>query len=382
MRICVAPDSFKESLTAVEAAEWIARGVRRACPSCEIDIVPMADGGEGTVAALVSATGGRIEHAEVTGPLGERLTAAFGLLGRSRGRTTAVIEMAAASGLELVPPELRNPMLTTTYGTGELIRAALDAGARRILVGIGGSATVDGGVGMAQALGARFFDDSGGEVGRGGQVLASIAGVDLTHLDSRLTECAVEVACDVGNILTGAGGAAQVYGPQKGATPEMVEKLDHGLAVLADVVRRDAGIDVERLPGAGAAGGLGAGLVAFAGACLRPGVNIVTEAVRLRERMAGCDLAITGEGKLDAQTAWGKAPAGVACIAAELGVPVLALAGCIYDYEALAALGFAASFSIVDRPMASDEAFRRAGELLERTASQAVAAFLAGMRRH
>jgi len=375
VKICVAPDSFKESLTAVEAAEWMARGVRRACPDCEIDAVPMADGGEGTVAALVNATGGSVERAEVTGPLGERVEAAFGVLGDG---ATAVIEMAAASGLELVPPGRRNPMLATTYGTGELIGAALDTGARRIIVGIGGSATVDGGVGMAQALGAHFCDESGDEVGRGGQALADIARIDLTHLDGRACRSTIEVACDVDNPLTGPSGAAPVYGPQKGATAEMVERLDRNLAHLAAVVRRDLGRDVEHIPGAGAAGGLGAGLVAFLGARLRPGVEIVMEAVGLRRRMAGCDLVITGEGKLDAQTAHGKAPAGVAGIARELNVPVLALAGSVEDHDRLAASGFTACFSIVDRPMTADEAFGKAGELLARAAERAMAAFLAG----
>ena len=255
MKICIAPDSFKESLTAIEAAECIAAGVTKAAPDCDVVMVPVADGGEGTVPAIINATGGRMRQAGVTGPLGEAVNAQFGLLDDGE---TAVMEMAAASGLELVAPDKRNPMRTTTHGTGELISAALEAGVRKIIVGVGGSATIDGGAGMAQALGVRLLDGNGKPIGAGGGALAGLRSIDLSGLDSRISETRVQVACDVDNPLTGPTGAAEVYGPQKGATPEMVRQLAHNLELLAEVIRRDLGIDVEHLPGAGAAGGLGA----------------------------------------------------------------------------------------------------------------------------
>ena len=376
MRICIAPDSFKESLSAVEAAESIARGVRNVSADFEIVSVPMADGGEGTVSTLVHATGGRTVSVRVTGPLGEPVDAEFGLLGDG---TTAVIEMAAASGLALVRPDRRNPMIATTCGTGELVKAALDHGARKIIIGIGGSATVDGGAGMAQALGVRFLDQSGRDIPRGGGGLASLHSIDLTGLDARIRQTEILVACDVDNPLTGQRGAAPVYGPQKGATPEMVQQLSENLGRLAAVIRRDAGVDVEHLPGAGAAGGLGAGLVVFLNARLRPGIEIVMEAARLDERMAGCDLVFTGEGRLDQQTLHGKVPLGVARLASEYGIPVIALAGCVgRDRTGLNAAGIGAFFSIMDCPMSLDDAFSRAAELLAATAEQAVRAFLLG----
>ena len=336
----------------------------------------MADGGEGTVSAMVSATEGRLLKATVTGPLGEQVEAEFGVLGDGQ---TAIIEMAAASGLELVPPDKRNPMLTTTFGTGELIRAALDAGCRKIIVGVGGSATVDGGAGMAQALGARFLDADGKPIGPGGGSLAALKAIDLSGMDARLSDARIEVACDVDNPLTGPKGAAAVYGPQKGATPEMARQLDSNLEHLAAVVRSDLGLDVEQLPGAGAAGGIAAGLVAFLAAELRPGIDIVIESAGLEEKMKGCDLVITGEGKLDSQTAHGKAPVGVARLAAGLGIPVMAFAGCVEDHPQLVAAGLGASFGILNCPMPLDEAFRRAPELLTAAAEQAFRAFLMGL---
>jgi len=380
MRICVAPDSFKESLSAVEAADAIARGIRNVGADIDAVLVPMADGGEGTVSALVAATGGRTLSARVTGPLGEPVDAEFGLLGDG---STAAIEMAAASGLALVPPDRRNPMLATTLGTGELVKAALDLGARRIIIGIGGSATVDGGAGMAQALGARLLDESGRDIPRGGAGLAKLHSIDLSNLDPRIRNTEILVACDVDNPLTGPRGAAPIYGPQKGATPQMVRDLSENLGRLAAAIRRDIGVDVEQMPGAGAAGGLGAGLVAFLNARLRPGIQIVIEAVRLDERMAGCDLVITGEGKLDQQTLHGKVPLGVARQAAEYCIPVIALAGCVGpDRTGLNAAGIAAFFSIIDCPMNTEDAFSRAAELLAATAEQAVRAFIIGRSRN
>ncbi len=269
-KIVIAPDSFKECLAAEEVASAMAEGVRAAAPEAEVVCVPMADGGEGTVRALVAATGGTLHRATVTGPLGEPVEAEFGILGDA---TTAVIEMAAASGLPLVPPDRRDPAKTTTFGTGALIRAALDLGAGRLLLGIGGSATVDGGAGMAQALGIALLDEDGQSIGRGGGELERLARIDVSNRDPGLDDTVCEVACDVDNPLVGPHGAARVYGPQKGATPQMVKRLDANLAHLAEVVERDLGVNIRDLPGAGAAGGLGAGLVAFLGATLRPGVS-------------------------------------------------------------------------------------------------------------
>jgi len=368
MKITIAPDSFKESLTAVQAADAIARGLRRALPHSELVCAPMADGGEGTVEALVVATGGRFLTARVTGPLGETLEAPYGVLGDGE---TAVIEMAAASGLPLVPPDRRNPLVTTTYGTGELIRAALDAGARKILVGVGGSATTDGGAGMAEALGAKLLNASGRSIARGGGALTHLARIDVSCLDERLKRTKILVASDVTNPLCGERGAARVYGPQKGATPAMVEQLDRALAHFAAIIRRDLGADVLHVPGAGAAGGLGAGLIAFLDATIRPGIELVIDAVRLRKRMAGSHWVITGEGQIDGSSAFGKTATGVASVARSLGIPVIALAGAIGDgAEAVHEHGIDAFFSITPRPMTQAEAFAKAASLLEDEAAE------------
>jgi glycerate kinase len=378
MKIVIAPDSFKGSMTATAAAEAMGRGVRQVLAGAEIDLVPMADGGEGTVEALVTATGGRIVPVRVTGPLGEPVEAFFGLLGDGQ---TAVIEMAAASGLPHVAPERRNPLLTTTYGTGELVRAALDAGARRLIIGLGGSATVDGGVGMVQALGGRFLDAAGQELPPGGGALTRLARIDLSGLDPRLAACPITAACDVDNPLTGPKGAAAVFGPQKGADPAMVEQLDQGLGRLAAVIRRDLEQDVEHMPGAGAAGGMGGGLVALLGATLRSGVEIVIEASRLRERLAGASLCLTGEGGTDFQTAHGKTPMGVAQAAKAHGVPVLCLSGGLgRDYEAVYTVGIDAVMSIVPGPISLEEAVRRGPELAEAAAARALRLARIGLR--
>lgn len=356
MRIIVAPDSFKESLTAVEAAAAIANGIRQVLPEAKIEEVPVSDGGEGLVEALVSATGGKMVSCQVTGPLGKKVRASYGLLGGDQGRT-AVIEMAAASGLALVPREQRNPLLTTTYGTGELIREALDAGCRRIIVGIGGSATNDGGAGMAQSLGIRLLDDQGKDIPWGGAGLLQLERIDASGLDPRIQECEIVVASDVANPLCGPQGAAHVYGPQKGATPEMVIELDRGLARLAEVVRRDLGVEVLNVPGAGAAGGLGAGLMAFLGAKMRPGIELVLEAVELERKMAGAQLVFTGEGQINFQSAYGKVPVGVAQLAKRRGLPVIAVVGSIGSgAEAVYEKGIDAIVSIMNRPMALEEA--------------------------
>lgn len=372
MRIIIAPDSFKESLSAPEVCEAIAAGIHDAMPDAEVVSLPLADGGEGTVKAMVQATGGSLMTTRVSGPLGEPVDAQWALLGESPDtRRTAVIEMAAASGLPLVPPERRNPLLTSTYGTGQLVCAALDAGARRIILGIGGSATNDGGAGCAQALGIRFLDSAGGPLpaGLSGGRLDGIQSIDTSGRDRRLSDTEVLVACDVDNPLCGPRGASAIYGPQKGATPQMVLQLDGNLKHLSEVIRRDVGKDVGGLPGAGAAGGLGAGLVAFADAALRRGIEIVIEAAGLKRRMVGIDLVITGEGRLDAQSMMGKVIHGVGRLAREADIPVIAICGSIGPGAERSLDVLTAYFSIVDRPMTLAEAMSGAGPLLRQSAA-------------
>ncbi|CEP66881.1 Glycerate kinase [Moorella glycerini] len=370
-RIVIAPDSFKESLDAPAVAAAIAEGIKRVFPEVETVTVPMADGGEGLTTTLVAATGGREITTTVTGPLGQPVRAAWGILGDG---TTAVVEMAQASGLPLVPREKRNPLFTTTYGTGELIRQALDAGCRRLIVGIGGSATNDGGAGMAQALGAKLLDAKGQDIGPGAAGLEELDRIDIQGLDPRVKEAEILVACDVDNPLCGPRGASAVYGPQKGATPEMVPRLDAALARLAGIIERDLGKDVRELPGAGAAGGLGAGLAAFLDANLRRGIELVIEAVDLDGILArGADLVITGEGEINRQTAYGKVPAGVARVAGKYGIPVVALVGSIgegastvYDH------GIKGFMSIVPRPVPLAYCLENAASLLADAAERLV----------
>ena len=328
MKIVVAPDSFKGSLTAVEIADAIGQGVKEIFPEAKIIKIPMADGGDGTVQCLVTATGGEILREKVTGPLGDEVLASYGILG---GMKTAVIEMAEASGLTLVPENKRNPLITTTYGTGQLIKAALDQGCKKMIIGIGGSATNDGGAGMVQALGVRLLDREGKEIGFGGGELKKISRIDISNLDNRLSETEVLIASDVSNPLCGPRGAARIYGPQKGATPEIIEELDKSLAHFAETIKRDLNKDVKDMPGAGAAGGLGAGLMAFLDAELKPGIEIMIEIVKLEQAIKDTDLVITGEGKIDSQTIYGKAPIGVAKIAKKYNVPVIAVAAIISD---------------------------------------------------
>jgi glycerate kinase len=376
MRVVIAPDKFKGSLTALEVAQAMARGVTRVDRRAEIDCVPMADGGEGTVQALVAATGGAIRDVRVTGPLGEPVVASFGLLG---DRKTAVIEMASASGLWLVPAEQRDPLQATTRGTGELLLAAVEAGATRVIMGIGGSATNDAGTGLGQALGFRLLDAEGREIGPGGGELGRLNRIERPSSMSRLSAVEVAVACDVTNPLCGPQGASAVYGPQKGASPEMVARLDANLEHFAQVVHRDLGLDIRDQPGAGAAGGLGAGLVAFARGRLQKGVDLVIEAVKLKERLAGAELCLTGEGALDGQSAFGKTAVGVARLAHSLGCPTLAIAGAIGPgAEAVLEEGITAYFSICPGPIPLAEAMSRGAELVEKTTVQVVRAVLAG----
>ncbi len=378
LRVVVAPDSYKGSLSALKVARAMARGVRQAFPAAEVREVPIADGGEGTVEALVAATGGRLLRSVVTGPLGEPVEAAWGVLGDG---TTGVIEMAGASGLPLVPPHRRDPRITTTRGTGELVRAALDLGLSRLVVGIGGSATNDGGAGFARALGARFLDARGEELPDGGAALARLDRIDLSGLDPRLATCELVVACDVDNPLCGPRGASAVYGPQKGATPEAVRELDEALARFARVAEGFTGRDVARAPGAGAAGGLGAGLLFFTPAKLRPGVELVLEATGFDTLVQGAALVLTGEGRTDGQTAMGKAPVGVAAAARRHGVAVVCLSGGLGEgADEVLLRGVDALASATPAPMGVEEAMARGAELVEAAAARACRLIAVGMR--
>jgi glycerate 2-kinase len=372
MKVIIAPDSFKESLSALEVANAIEKGFRDIFPEAEYVKIPMADGGEGTVQSLVDATGGRIVKTEVTGPLGDRVQAFFGMLGDGK---TAVIEMAASSGLHLVPSEKRNPLVTTTRGTGELILAALDEGAEHIIIGIGGSATNDGGAGMIQALGGRLLDRHGQEIGPGGGSLSELADIDLSGLDVRLKHVKIEVACDVDNPLTGPKGASAIFGPQKGATPEMVATLDKNLHHYADVIERVLGKQVKDIPGAGAAGGLGAGLLAFLEAELKRGVEIVLETVNFHERIQGASLVITGEGRIDGQTIFGKTPIGVAKAAKRYNIPVIAIAASISDDSDVVLIhGIDALYSIVPGIIPLEKVLTNAEYYVAKTARNVAAA--------
>ncbi len=378
MKIVIAPDSFKGSLTALQVAEAIEVGLHRVFPDAAIEKIPMADGGEGTVQSLVDATGGQILTAQVPDPLGNSINAQYGVLGDG---VTAVIEMAAASGLTLVPLDKRDPRVTTTYGTGELIRVALAHGCRKLIIGIGGSATNDGGAGMAQALGAKLLTASGEQLEPGGGSLATLNSIDLSELDPSIAETETVVACDVNNPLTGKQGASHVYGPQKGATPEMIRVLDANLAHFDKIVQRDLSKSVGNVPGAGAAGGLGAGLMAFLDASLKSGIEIVTEATQLSKRFAGADLVITGEGQINFQTVFGKTPVGVAKVAKTHNIPVIAIAGSIADksdgvYDA----GIDAMIDIVPEPMSLENAIENATTLIETAAERAGRMVATGMK--
>ena len=353
-------------------------GLRRVVPDAEILLVPVADGGDGTLETLVEGSGGEIKSSEVTGPLGDRIEAEWGAMGDG---VTALIEMARTSGLALVPVERRNPLLTTTYGLGEAIGHALDDGHRTFIVGIGGSATNDAGAGMAQALGVRLLDARGNDLQRGGAALAGLERIDLGALDSRARESRFLVASDVNNPLTGAEGASAIYGPQKGATPEMVAQLDAALARFAQVAERDLGADVASLPGAGAAGGLGAGLIAFLGAELRPGVDIVLDTVGLDARLEGADLVITGEGCLDHQTVYSKAPIGVAERATARGIPVVSISGSLGErYGEVHDHGIDAAAAITGFPMTLEEASAQAFELAASATEEAMRFMRVGAR--
>jgi glycerate 2-kinase len=365
VRICIAPDKFKGSVSAPEAARLIAKGLRRWMPDATLELIPVADGGDGTAQTLVEALGGRVLSAKVTGPNGKKVNASYGLLDAK----TAVIELAQASGLALVPDGKNDPMTATTKGTGELIVAALSAGAKRIILAIGGSATNDAGVGALVALGAAFLDKDGNELPSGGAALARLARIDTSRLERRLRDVQIEIACDVRNPLTGPAGASAVYGPQKGASPSDVRTLDGALRHFAGVVEKTVGVDIADVPGAGAAGGVGAGFLGLAHATLRPGAELVLDVLNFSRRLTGASLVVTGEGRLDRQTLSGKAPFAVAQAAKHKGIPTVALAGSLEcSPHELAAAGIFVAYSILPGPMSLEEAMRRAPEFLANAA--------------
>ena len=376
MRIVAAPNAFKGSMNAVQAAEAMKKGILAVIPQCDVTCVPVADGGDGLTEVMLAGLSGTRVEAMVSGPRMEPLSAPFCMV---PSRKLAVVEMAKASGLALLPKARHDPTRTTTYGTGELIRAAMDNGATRIIVGIGGSATCDGGIGMAAALGYRFLDETGTPVEPVGGSLGAIASIDRRNVDPRLDGMSLAVACDVTNPLTGDDGASVVDSPQKGATPEQVLRLDAGLANLARIIRMDLGVAIANMPGAGAAGGLGGGLHAFVGAELKPGIDLVIDVVRLKDAIAGADLVLTAEGRIDRQTRFNKAPAGVARTAKAARVPCIAICGGIGDgIEMLYDIGIDAVFSICGGPQSLAEAMQDADNLLARQTEQVIRTFLAG----
>lgn len=376
MKIVIASDSWKESLSAREVATAIEQGFREIYPDADYVKIPVADGGEGTVAAMVEATEGHIVRIAVTGPLGEQVDGFYGLSG---DKQSAFIEMAAASGLALVPQAKRNPLKTTSWGTGELIRHALNAGVKHIIIGIGGSATNDGGAGMVQALGGKLLNGDREQIGPGGGELESLQSIDICELDSRLKGCRIEVACDVTNLLTGKKGATAVFGPQKGATPEMISRLDGALARYAKIIERDIDISVLELSGGGAAGGMGAALYAFCGAELRQGIDIVIEASGLAKQLVDADLVITGEGRIDSQTIHGKVPVGVAKVAKRFNKPVIGIAGSLTaDVGVVHDHGLDAVFSVIYTVCTLEEALRNARDNVRMTARNVAAALKVG----
>lgn len=352
-RIVIAADSFKGSLTSIEVAHAVERGIRHVFPNCDIVKLSIADGGEGTTTALLSSLGGTWVTASAHDPLMRPIEATYGLIEPTQ---TAVIEMATASGLTLLSDEERNPMLTTTFGTGELVKDALKRGYRRFMMGIGGSATNDAGLGMMQALGYRFFDSKGNELGYGGQILSQIARIDASGVLPELHEATFTIACDVANPFSGAQGAAHIFARQKGADDRMVDELDAGLRHLSAVLKESLGIDIDKLPGAGAAGGMGGGLVAFLSAKLQSGIDTLLSAIDFENRIQQTDLIITGEGKMDAQTVMGKAPEGILRIARQCHVPVVALTGQLQEAETLNHAGFLAVFPILPEPVSLSQA--------------------------
>lgn len=370
MKIVIAPDSFKESLTAKEVAELIEEGIKRVFPRAEVVKVPLSDGGEGTVEALIEARGGEFVHKKVTSPLGEKIEAYFGILADG---ITAVIEMAQASGLPLVPEEKRNPLIATTYGTGELIKEALRRGCKKIIIGVGGSATVDGGAGMAQALGAKLLNEAGKEIPFGGGSLGEIVRIEMNEFHPMVKDVEVIVASDVNNLLCGEKGAAKVYGPQKGATSEMVEILDKNLSHFAYMIEKFLNKRVKDIAGSGAAGGLGAGLIAFLGAKLKSGGELIIELSHLKERMKGADLVISGEGRIDEQTMYGKTPIGVARVARKENIPVILIGGEIRgDVSGLYEEGVSALMSSIEQVSSLSQVLKNSKSSLIKASERAM----------
>ncbi|MEW9094220.1 MAG: glycerate kinase [Clostridiaceae bacterium] len=366
MKVVIAPDSFKESMTAKEAGESIKRGIKKVFEDSECIVVPMGDGGEGTLQSLVDATSGELVYLDVLGPLGKKTKAYYGISGDGE---RAFIEMAVASGLQLVPRNERNPLITTTYGTGELIKAALDKGVKSILVCIGGSATNDGGAGMIQALGARLLDSEGKEIGFGGGELHKIKNIDLSSLDKRIENISIEVACDVNNPLLGERGASRIFGPQKGADKETVEILEENMTHYAKVIEEELGIKVDGIPGGGAAGGLGMALMAFLKGKLSPGIDLVIQYTGLEDKIKGAELVITGEGSIDSQTNYGKTPVGVSKVAKKYGIPVIAFAGRIGDgIEGLYENGISSVIGILREASTIEKALEEGKSNLEKAA--------------
>ena len=377
MKILVAPQEFKGSISALSAAEAGKTGILRVFPQAEVVLCPVADGGDGTLETLVEVSGGEVRTCSVQNPIGETIQAQWGAMGDG---VTAVIEMARTSGLVLLSLAERDPLNASTYGLGQAISEALDEGFRRFIVGIGGSATNDAGAGMAQALGANLLDGYGNVINFGGAALANLQTVDISNMDSRIKDSKFLVACDVSNPLTGEEGASAVYGPQKGATPEMVQRLDDALSNFATVVKKDLKKDVSEMSGAGAAGGLGAGMMAFMGAELKAGVDIVLDTVNLRDKLSSVDLVITGEGGMDFQTIYNKAPIGVARIASEHNIPTIAIAGLLgSNFKIVHEHGIRAATSIVNGPITLEEASDRAFELISDSVEESLRFISVGM---
>ena len=377
MKILVAPQEFKGSISALSAAEAGKTGILRVFPQAEVVLCPVADGGDGTLETLVEVSGGEVRTCSVQNPIGETIQAQWGALGDG---VTAVIEMARTSGLALLSLAERDPLNASTYGLGQAISEALDEGFRKFIVGIGGSATNDAGAGMAQALGANLLDGYGNAINFGGAALANLQTVDISNMDSRIKKSKFLVACDVSNPLTGLEGASAVYGPQKGATPKMVRSLDYALSNFATVVKKDLKKDVSEISGAGAAGGLGAGMMAFMGAELKAGVDIVLDTVNLREKLSSVDLVITGEGGMDFQTVYNKAPIGVARIASEHNIPTIAIAGLLgSNFKIVHEHGIRAATSIVNGPITLEEASERAFELISDSVEESLRFISVGM---
>ncbi|MBS4214499.1 MULTISPECIES: glycerate kinase [Neobacillus] len=373
MKIVIAPDSFKGSMSSVEAASSIEKGILRAYPDAETVLLPVGDGGEGTLETLVSATNGYTVPVNVTGPLGDKVAAEYGVLGDGE---TCVIEMAKASGLALVPPSQLNPLKATTYGTGELIKRALNDGYKSFILAVGGSATNDGGAGMLQALGLKLLDADGKEIGFGGGELRKVEIIEMSSFDARVADCKFLIASDVQNPFIGPDGASSVFGPQKGASPNDVDFLDACLSNFADVIEKTTGIQIHNLPGSGAAGGIGGAFQAFFPSKMRRGIDVVIEYTRLNQLVEGADLVITGEGKVDFQTASGKTPMGVAQVAHSKNIPTVILAGSVgKGIDPLYQYGVVSVHSIINRPMDLVEAMEHAEELAEFAAEQIVRSF-------